>query len=109
MINISMILCLIAGLFSLFALIKYFCIFKPDVHTNVFNAVPIMIGTLAWSSAAVTFYQNPAYNSPIDFERACMVVTWMIIIYRIKYYRDIVHKQQRQITKLTKQLTKRPQ
>ena len=89
MINTLAILCLIAGLFGVFALIRYFCILRPDVYTNAFNVIPIIIGTLAWLSASVTFYQTHNYSSPINFERLGMVISWAMLIYRIKAYRDI--------------------
>ena len=93
MINISVILCAIAGLFGFFALIKWFCILKPDVHTNVQNAVPIIIVTIAWLSAAVTFYQHPEFDSPIDAQRIAMIVGWVWLIKRIKVYRESSHKK----------------
>ena len=63
---ISVILCFIGAIFGIFALVKWFCILKPDVHTNVYNVIPIFVTTIAWLSAAVTFYQTDTYNSPID-------------------------------------------
>lgn len=100
MINISVILCAIAGLFGLFVLIKWFCILKPDVHTNVLNAVPIIITTIAWLSAAVTFYQTETFDSPIDGQRMAMIIGWMWLIKRIKHYRDTTIKQQKIINHL---------
>lgn len=94
MINISVILCAIAGLFGLFVLIKWFCILNPDVHTNVQNAVPIIIMTIAWLSASVTFYQHPEFDSPIDAQRLAMIVGWVWLIKRVKHYRDTTIKQQ---------------
>ena len=102
MIKISVILCAIAGIFGLFALIKWFFILKPNVYTNAYNTLPIIIGTLAWLSASVTFYQNPTYNSPIDFERSAMVLAWVLIIWRLKIYRELSHRQQLKITALLK-------
>jgi hypothetical protein len=63
---ISVILCFIGAMFGIFALIKWFCILKPDVRTNVYNVIPIAVTTIAWLSAAVTFYQHPEFDSPID-------------------------------------------
>ena len=100
MINISVILCAIAGLFGIFVLIKWFCILKPDVHTNVQNAVPIIIMTIAWLSAAVTFYQHPEFDSPIDVQRLAMIVGWAWLIERVKHYRDTTIKQQKIINHL---------
>lgn len=100
MINISVILCAIAGLFGLFVLIKWFCILKPDVHTNVQNAMPIIITTIAWLSAAVTFYQTETFDSPVDSQRFFMIIGWVWLIYRIKHYRSLAIKQQKIINHL---------
>lgn len=100
MINLSVALCLIAGLFGLFVLIKWFCILKSDVHTNVQNAIPIMIMTIAWLSAAVTFYQHPEFDSPIDVQRLAMIIGWVWLIKRVKHYRDTTIKQQKIINHL---------
>ena len=100
MMNISVILCAIAGLFGLFVLIKWFCILKPDVYTNVQNAVPIIIMTIAWLSASVTFYQHPEFDSPIDVQRLAMIIGWVWLIKRVKHYRDTTIKQQKIINHL---------
>lgn len=89
MINLSVILCLVAGIFGIYALVKYFCILRADIYTSAFNAMPIIIGTLAWLSAAVTFSQSATYNSPINFERTFMIVTWIWMILRLRYYRNL--------------------
>lgn len=102
MINISVILCLIGGFFGVFALIKWFCILKANVYTNAYNALPIIIGTLAWLSASVTFYQHAEFDSPVDFERSAMVLAWVLIIWRLKIYRELSHRQQLKITALLK-------
>ena len=90
---ISVILCFMGALFGIFALIKWFCILKPDVHTNVYNVIPIVVTTISWLSAAVTFYQTETYSSPIDIQRFFMVlgVAWLIL--RIKVYRESSHKK----------------
>lgn len=93
MINISVILCAAAGIFGLFALIKWFFILKPDVHTNVYNVIPIVVTTISWLSAAVTFYQTETYNSPIDIQRFFMVLGVAGLIWRIKVYRESSHKK----------------
>ena len=89
----SVILCLIGALFGVFALIKWFCILKPNIHTNVYNVIPIAVTTIAWMSAAVTFYQTETYNSPIDIQRFFMVLGVAGLIWRIKVYRDASHKK----------------
>ena len=93
MMNLSVALCLIAGLFGMFALIKWFCIFRKDVYTNVLNVLPIMIMTIAWMSAAVTFYQTQTHDSPIDIQRFFMVLGVAGLIWRIKVYRESSHKK----------------
>ena len=100
MINISVILCAIAGLFGFFVLIKWFFILKPDVHTNAQNVVPVAITTIAWLSASVTFYQHPEFDSPIDAQRLAMIIGWIWLIYRIKHYRNLAIKQQKIINHL---------
>ena len=85
---ISVILCFIGALFGVFALIKWFCILKPNVHTNVYNVIPIVVTTIAWLSASVTFYQHPEFDSPIDPQRLAMIVGWAWLIYQLKVNRD---------------------
>lgn len=108
MINISVILCAIAGLFGLFALIKWFFILKPDVYTNAANVAPIIMTTIAWLSSAVTFYQTETFNSPINPQRLFMIVGWAWLIYQLKTNRDhnvkkdkIIKSQRDTINQLT--------
>ena len=89
----SVILCFIGAIFGIFALIKWFCILKPDVYTNIYNVIPIAVTTIAWLSAAVTFYQTETYNSPIDIQRFFMVLGVAGLIWRIKVYRESSHKK----------------
>ena len=100
MINISVILCAVAGIFGLFALIKWFFILKPDVYTNAANVAPIIITTIAWLSASVTFYQHPEFDSPIDPQRLAMMIGWAWLIYQLKVNRDLAIKQQKIINHL---------
>ena len=93
MINISVILCFMGAFFGVFALIKWFCILKPDVYTNIYNVIPIVVTTISWLSAAVTFYQTETYNSPIDIQRFFMVLGVAGLIWRIKVYRESSHKK----------------
>lgn len=88
---ISVILCLMGAMFGVFALIKWFCILKPNVHTNVYNVIPIVVTTIAWMSAAVTFYQTQTHDSPIDAQRFFMVLGVAGLIWRIKVYRVSSH------------------
>ena len=93
MMSISVILCATAGLFGVYALIKWFCILKPDVHTNIYNVIPVVVTTIAWLSAAVTFYQTQTHDSPIDAQRFFMVLGVAGLIWRIKVYRESSHKK----------------
>lgn len=90
---ISIVLCFMGALFGIFALIKWFCILKPNVYTNIYNVIPIVVTTIAWLSAAVTFYQTETYNSPIDIQRFFMMLGVAGLIWRIKVYRDSSHKK----------------
>ena len=90
---ISVILCFMGAFFGVFALIKWFCILKPDVYTNIYNVIPIVVTTISWLSAAVTFYQTETYNSPIDIQRFFMVLGVAGLIWRIKVYRESSHKK----------------
>ena len=99
---ISVILCFMGAIFGIFALVKWFCILKPDVHTNIYNVIPVVVTTIAWLSAAVTFYQTQTqtHDSPIDAQRFFMVLGVAGLIYRIKIYRDTTIKQQKIINHL---------
>ena len=108
MINLSVILCLIAALFGMYALIRWFCILRKDVYTNTLNVLPIMIMTISWLSAAVTFYQTETFNSPINPQRLFMIVGWAWLIYQLKTNRDhnvkkdkIIKSQRDTINQLT--------
>lgn len=90
---ISVILCFLGAMFGIFALVKWFCILKPDVHTNIYNVIPVVVTTIAWLSAAVTFYQTETYDSPIDAQRFFMVLGVAGLIYRIKVYREASHRK----------------
>lgn len=85
---ISVILCFIGALFGVFALIKWFCILKPNVYTNVYNVIPIVVTTISWLSASVTFYQHPEFDSPIGPQRLAMIIGWAWLIYQLKVNRD---------------------
>ena len=103
----SVFLCLAGALFGVFALIKWFCILKPDVYTNIYNVIPIAVTTIAWMSAAVTFHQTQTHDGPIDIQRFFMVLGVAWLIWRIKVYRessyakdDIIKKQRITINNL---------
>ena len=90
---ISVFLCLAGALFGVFALIKWFCILKPNVYTNIYNVIPIVVTTIAWMSAAVTFYQTSTHDSQIDIQRFFMVLGVAGLIWRMKVYRGSSHKK----------------
>lgn len=90
---ISVILCFMGALFGVFALIKWFCILKPDVYTDTCNAIPIMVTTIVWMSAAVAFYQTSMHDSMIDIRRFFMALGVVWLIWRIKVYRESSHKK----------------
>ena len=90
---ISVILCFMGAMFGIFALIKWFCILKPNVYTNIYNVIPIVVTTIAWLSAAVTFYQTQTHDSLIDIQRFFMVLGVAGLIWRIKVYRESSHKK----------------
>ena len=90
---ISVFLCLLGAFFGVFALIKWFCILKPDVYTNIYNVIPIVVTTISWLSSAVTFYQTQTHDSPIDIQRFFMVLGVAGLIWRIKVYRESSHKK----------------
>ena len=88
MINTSVILCFMGALFGIFVLIKWFFILKPSVYTNALNVAPIIITTIAWLSASVTFYQHTESDSPINLQRLAMIIGWAWLIYQLKVNRD---------------------
>ena len=81
------------AMFGIFALVKWFCILKPEVYTNIYNVTPIVVTTISWLSAAVTFYQTSTHDSPIDIQRFFMVLGVAGLIWRIKVYRESSHKK----------------
>ena len=89
----SVILCFMGAMFGVFALIKWFHILKPDVHTDIYNVIPVVVTTIAWLSAAVTFYQTSTYDSSIDAQRFFMVLGVAGLIWRIKVYREASHRK----------------
>ena len=93
MIAFSVTMCFMGALFGVFALIEWFSILKPNVHTSVYDAIPIVTTTIAWLSSAVTFYQTQAQYSQIDIQRFFIVLGVVCLIWRIKVYRDASHKK----------------
>ena len=89
----SVTMCVMGALFGVFALINWFNILKPNVHTSVYDAIPIVVTTIAWLSSAVTFYQTQAHDIQIDIQRFFIVLGVVCLIWRIKVYRDASHKK----------------
>lgn len=88
MISPSLLLCLIGAACGFYILVKDLKITKRNMKTETRAAMPIIIGTLAWASAAFAFYSFP-HPSPINFERALMIISWVWLArqYRGKYSR----------------------
>lgn len=82
----SSILCAIGAAYGLYVLVKHLKVIKRDVATEMKYAFPIIFGTLAWASAAYTFY-SMGFVSPIDAPRILMLVSWCMLAgqYRQKY------------------------
>jgi hypothetical protein len=93
MITFSVIMCFMGALFGVFALIKWFSVLNPNMHTNVYDVIPIVVTTIAWLSAAVTFYQTSTHDSLIDIQRFFMVIGVAGLIWRIKVYHESSHKK----------------
>lgn len=74
MITMSFVLCLIGSVYGLVVLIRDLSVFKRS-PTHLSHALPIILGTLAWASAAFTFYVA-GFDSPIDLPRIFMIVSW---------------------------------
>ena len=82
----SSFLCAIGAAYGMYVLVCHLKAIRGDVATQMKYAFPIICGTLAWTSAAYTFY-TIGYNSPIDVPRILMLVSWCILAgqYRQKY------------------------
>lgn len=82
----SAILCAIGAAYGLYVLVKHLKIIKDDVSTEMKYAFPIICGTLAWISAAFTFY-SMGIASHIDAPRVLMLISWCTLAgqYRQKY------------------------
>ena len=61
--------------------------------TKIYYVIPIAVTTIAWLSAAVTFYQTSMPDSQIDIQRFFMVLGVAGLIWRIKVYRESSHKK----------------
>lgn len=86
-INESVILCLFGTFWGFFVLTHYLKITHKKFPTQMLNAFPALLGTLAWASAAFIFATSPEHDSPIDGQRLMMIVSWTMLAsqYRKKY------------------------
>lgn len=79
--NTSTVVCIIAAGYGFYILFRHLHVFKRHIKTAACDALPVILGTLAWSTAALTFLEMPAsYNSPIELQRVMMVITWCWLI-----------------------------
>lgn len=84
--TVSSMLCVIGALYGLYVLIRHLKAIRQDVATQMKYAFPIICGTLAWTSAAYTFY-SMGITSHIDAPRVLMLISWCMLAgqYRQKY------------------------
>lgn len=85
--NISAILCLIGGLYGFYVLYKYLHITSNSKKTCLYDALPVVIGTLAWLTAGFEFYNAIGHvESQVVWQRALMVLSWCWLArsYRIR-------------------------
>lgn len=78
-------MCILASAYGFYILIKHLHIAKRHIKTVACDALPVILGTLAWSTAALTFLEmGPSYNSPVEAQRIMMVITWCWLISRYR-------------------------
>lgn len=84
--TVSSFLCAIGAVYGVYVLICHLKAVRGDVSTRMKYAFPIICGTLAWVSAAYTFY-SIGHISPIDVPRILMLISWFMLAgqYRQKY------------------------
>ena len=84
--TVSSMLCVVGALYGIYVLIKHLKAIRQDVATQMKYAFPIICGTLAWTSAAYTFY-SMGIASHIDAPRVLMLISWCMLAgqYRQKY------------------------
>lgn len=85
-ITISVILCAIGALYGMYVLVRDLRVIKRNIATQVKYALPVILGTLAWTSATYTFYIT-GIDSKVDAARVFMLCSWCIMAsqYRQKY------------------------
>lgn len=82
-VNESVIWCLIGGFIGMYVLIKNLRIMNKHIDTPMSDAFPILLGTLSWLTAAITFYITN-FDSPIDTQRVMMIILWGMLATRVK-------------------------
>lgn len=74
---LSGVLCAIAALAGIYALVHQLKIMCRYTQTPIFFAIPILIGILAWATASYEFFNVAApLDSAIIGQRIAMVVSW---------------------------------
>lgn len=84
-INESVLLCLLGTLWGMWVLFTHLKISRANIATKMCHAFPILIGTLAWTSAAFTFATSPQIDSPIDSQRVMMIISWAMLSSQYRY------------------------
>lgn len=83
--NLSAVVCILAATYGFRILIKHLHIARRDMRTVACDALPVILGTLSWATAALIFLEMPAsYSSPIELQRVFMVITWCWLISRYR-------------------------
>ena len=83
--NLSAVMCVLAAAYGFYILIKHLHIARHDMRTVACDALPVILGTLSWSTAALIFLEMPVtYSSPIELQRVFMVITWCWLISRYR-------------------------
>lgn len=82
----SSIVCAIGALYGIYVMIRHLKIIRHDVSTGMIYAFPIVCGTLAWASAAYSFYAMNMMDHT-DAPMIAMLVSWCMLAgqYRKKY------------------------
>ncbi|UNK04708.1 hypothetical protein MN210_10885 [Psychrobacter raelei] len=84
--NLSAVLCIIAAGYGFYILIRHMHITSRRKPTLACDALAVMLGTLAWGTAALEFLElSASYHSPIEVQRIMMVVAWCWLLTRYRY------------------------
>lgn len=81
--NESVLWCGIGGAIGLWILFRNLHITSNNIQTDMGDAFPILLGTLALLTSAITFYITD-FDSPIDTQRVMMIISWVMLAARIK-------------------------